>query len=222
MIHGFVHFFLSLPGVVVLAALDSTFFFTLPLGIDAAVVILAARRGMFVWLTPLLAVFGSLVGAGLTYWTGVKIGEAGLGHFTSEKWIERIKRRLHGSAATLAALDLLPPPFPFSLFVLGAGAAKTDRRTFFVTLAGCRLLRFGVEALLGARYGGHALRWIESETVERVVAGIVALAIAAGVWSLLRWRRRRATAKASTAPGRRPGERSRRQHRFRASFPNSR
>lgn len=221
MIHGFVHFFLSLPGVVALAALDSTFFFTLPLGIDAAVVILAARGGAYVWLTPLLASSGSLAGAAFTYWTGLKIGESGLGHLASEKWVERIKRRLQGSAATLAALDLVPPPFPFSLFVLGAGAAKTDRRKFFVTLAGCRLLRFGVEALLGLRYGGHALRWIESETVERVVAAVVVVAIAAGAWSLFRWRRRRrSTARASAAPETRPGEPSPRPHRFRASFPN--
>ena len=48
MIHAFVHFFVSLPGVVALAALDSTFVSTLPLGIDAVVVILAvvARAGV--------------------------------------------------------------------------------------------------------------------------------------------------------------------------------
>ena len=45
-------------GVMALAALDSTFFFTLPLGIDAVVVILAARRGTYFWLTPVLATAG--------------------------------------------------------------------------------------------------------------------------------------------------------------------
>ena len=60
MIHAFVQFFMSLPGVFALAALDSTFFFTLPLGIDAVVVIMAARRGIFFWFTPILATIGSL------------------------------------------------------------------------------------------------------------------------------------------------------------------
>ena len=86
--------------------------------------------------------------------------------------------------------SLMPPPFPFSAFVLAAGAAKTDRRMFFMTLLACRLLRFGVEALLGLRYGRYALQWIESETVERVVAVIVIAAIAASVVSLSRLSRR--------------------------------
>ena len=76
MIHGFVHFFLSMRGAFVLGFLDATFFFTLPLWIDAVIVVLAARRGLFFWLTPLLATGGSLLGAALTYWTGQKIGEA--------------------------------------------------------------------------------------------------------------------------------------------------
>ncbi len=188
MIRGFVHFFVSLPGVFLLAALDSTFFFTLPLGIDAVIVILAARRGVYFWVTPALATAGSLLGAALTYWTGRKAGEKGLERFASGPWLARVRQRLKGSAVTLAALDLIPPPFPFIAFVLGAGAAKADRRKFFVTLALCRMLRFGVEALLGLKYGRHALQWVESETVDRVVTVIVLLAIAAGVMSLLKLR----------------------------------
>jgi len=190
MIHAFVHFFVSLPGVVALAALDSTFFFTLPLGIDAAIVILASRRGVYFWLTPLLATAGSLVGAAFTYWTGMKIGETGLTHVLSPKRLQRIQRRLKGSAVTLAALDLMPPPFPFSLFVLGAGAVKVDRRKFFVTLTCCRLLRFGVDAILGLRYGKRALIWLQSDVVERIVAGVVLLALIVSVISLLRFRLR--------------------------------
>lgn len=223
MIHSFVYFFLSLPGVFVLGFLDSAFFFTLPFGIDAAIVTLAGRRAVYVWLAPLLATAGSILGAAVTYWVGMKIGEAGLHHYASKRWIERVKQKLKGSAVTLAALDLLPPPFPFSAFVLGAGAVKVDRRKFFVTLACCRLLRFGVEALLGLRYGHYALKWIESETVERVVAGVVIVAIAAGLISLVRLRRRhRTTAGGSTGRGTRPGARSPRKNPFRVFSPSSR
>jgi membrane protein YqaA with SNARE-associated domain len=222
MIHGLVHFFVSLPGAFVLGVLDAAFFFTLPLGIDAVIVTLAARRGIYFWLTPLLATAGSLAGAALTYWTGAKIGDAGVRHFASDKWLKRIRERLKGSAVTLAALDLMPPPFPFSAFVLGAGAARVDRRKFFVTLALCRMLRFGAEALLGLRYGRYALKWIESETVERVVAAIVILAIAAGLYSLSRLRRHMPTGGASTGRGTRPASRSPRTNLFRAFFPSSR
>ena len=198
------HFFLSLPGILLLGFLDATFFFTLPLGIDAAIVVLAGRRGLYFWLAPMLATLGSLAGAALTYWTGSKLGDAGMHRFASERWLGRIRAKLKGSAVTLAALDLLPPPFPFSAFVLGAGAAKVDRRKFFVTLGVVRLFRFGVEALLGLRYGRYALMWVESENVERVVTVIVVLAIAAGLMSLGRLRRGHATAAGSDRPGTRP------------------
>jgi len=47
--------FLSPVGAFVLAALDSTLFFYFPLGIDAVVMILVARRATAPWLMPLIA-----------------------------------------------------------------------------------------------------------------------------------------------------------------------
>ena len=70
--------FASPLGVFVLAALDSTLFFSLPFGIDAVVIILAARMRDRAWIVPLCATAGSLAGAALTFWMGVKIGEKGL------------------------------------------------------------------------------------------------------------------------------------------------
>ena len=52
-------------------------FFTLPFGIDAAVVILSARMGRLAWIVPLLATAGATAGAALTFWMGVKIGDTG-------------------------------------------------------------------------------------------------------------------------------------------------
>jgi len=66
--------FASPMGVFVLGALDSTLFFNLPLGIDAAVVILAAQLGDLWWIAALLATIGSVLGAALTFWMGKKIG----------------------------------------------------------------------------------------------------------------------------------------------------
>ena len=71
--------FLSPVGVTVLAALDSTLFFSLPFGIDAAVILLAARDATFAWAVPMLATGGSLVGAAMTFWMGGKAGEKPFG-----------------------------------------------------------------------------------------------------------------------------------------------
>jgi len=48
----------SPAGVIVLAALDSTVFFSLPFGIDAAVILLAARLRNMWWIVPLIATAG--------------------------------------------------------------------------------------------------------------------------------------------------------------------
>src|SRR5712691_11625418 len=132
--------FVSPLGVFVLGALDSTLFFSLPLGIDAAVVILAAQVGDLWWMPPLLATLGSVLGAALTFWMGKKVGEAGLDRWVPKRRLTRIRKRVRERGAiALAVLDLIPPPFPFTPFLLAAGALEVDARTFFVTLAICRM-----------------------------------------------------------------------------------
>src|SRR5262245_48144045 len=157
-------------GVVILAALDSTLFFSLPFGIDGAVIILAARMNELWWTVPLLATAGSVGGAALTYWMGVKIGESGLERYVPQRRLERIRNRINRSGAVaLAVLDLIPPPFPFTPFVLAAGALEVNASMFFITLAVCRILRFGLEAALADRYGQGVLGWLESERFHDIV-----------------------------------------------------
>jgi membrane protein YqaA with SNARE-associated domain len=158
-------------GVVVLAALDSTLFFSLPFGIDAAVIILAARLRDYWWVVPLLATFGSVAGAALTFWMGVKAGEKGLDRWVGdERRLDRIRARIREKGAiALAVLDLIPPPFPFTPFVLAAGALDVDPRTFFGMLIACRIGRFGLEAGLAIRYGRGVLAWLDSDVFHDIV-----------------------------------------------------
>ena len=191
--------FASPLGVFVLAALDSTLFFSWPFGIDTVVVVLAAKRDTYAWIVPLLATAGSVAGAAVTYWMGVKIGDKGLERYIPEKRLETVRRRIGSSGAiALAALDLLPPPFPFTPFVLAAGALEVDRRLFFLTLAVARMLRFGAEAALARMYGKVILRWLESDLVEDIVLGCIVLAVLLTGWSIYKLLR-------SRAPGGRAG-----------------
>ena len=180
--------FASPVGVIVLAALDSTLFFSLPFGIDAVVIILAARLREHWWIVPLLASLGSVAGAALTFWMGVKIGEKGLDRWVpDERRLVRIRRRVREKGAiALAVLDLIPPPFPFTVFVLAAGALEVDPRTFFGTLTVCRLLRFGVEAALALRYGRSILAWLDSEIFHDIVAFFIVLAVALTTFSIVK------------------------------------
>ena len=177
---GWIVAFIASPfGIIVLAALDSTIFFAFPGGIDTAVVILAARGGVFPWIAALLATAGSIGGAALTYWMGVKIGDLGLERYITASRLARIRRKVHSAGAIeMAVLDLIPPPFPFTPFILAAGALEVDVVMFFVTLAACRLLRFGIEALLAAIYGRALLKWFESDIFHDIVIALSVLGLA--------------------------------------------
>jgi membrane protein YqaA with SNARE-associated domain len=183
--HWIVALCASPAGVFVLAALDSTLFFSLPFGIDAAVVILGARLSGLWWIVPLLATSGSLAGAALTFWMGAKIGEQGLDRWVPARRLARVRARARRTGAVaLAVLDLIPPPFPFTPFVLAAGALEVNPRTFFVTLTLCRLLRFGLEAALAATYGSRILAALDSDIFHGAVLFFTVIAIALTAFSL--------------------------------------
>src|SRR5262245_20006680 len=178
--------FATPTGVVVLAALDSTLFFSLPFGIDAAVIILAARmRGLW-WTVPLMASAGSVAGAAFTFWMGIKAGENGLERYVAAKRLQRIRNRISKSGAiALAILDLIPPPFPFTPFVLAAGALEVRASLFFITLAVCRIIRFGIEAALAAWYGKGVLAWLESDVFRDLVSFLIVAAVALTALSIV-------------------------------------
>src|SRR5438128_4079606 len=92
-------------GIVILAALDTTIFFSVPFGIAAAVMILAARGNVMTLIVPLLAIAGGTAGAALTYWMGAKIGEKGLGRYIPPRRLARVRGKIETSGAiALAAL----------------------------------------------------------------------------------------------------------------------
>jgi len=176
--YSFLGYFLTSPGVVVLAALDSSMVFFLPLGIDFVLILLSARRPDMFWLYALLATIGSIIGGAGTFWIGRKVGEHGLARFMKASRLKRLQERVANSAAmTIAALAIIPPPFPFTAFVLTSGAARVNAWTFFVTLAGVRILRFMGEGALAAHYGRGIIGWMRSTTFTVTVAIVAGIAI---------------------------------------------
>ena len=171
-------YFLTPAGLVVMGALDSSLVFFLPLGIDFVVIILTARNPQLFWLYAALATLGALIGAGFTYWLGRKVGEHGLSRLVKPSRLERIERMVsHKAAVSVAALAIVPPPFPFTAFVLTSGAFRINPWPFFSTMAGVRLVRFTAEGALAARYGSGILSWMESSAFTIVVSILAGLAI---------------------------------------------
>jgi membrane protein YqaA with SNARE-associated domain len=189
-IHAAFGFFLTWWGAYLLAALDASMVFFLPFGIDAVVIYLSARDGMFFWLYPLLATAGSVTGAAITFWIGRKVGEMGLERLVAGRHFERFRHRVQkGGAAAMAASALLPPPFPLTPFVLTCGALKVDPRIFLSTFALMRLTRFGGEGALARIYGRGVLRVLESAPFQMVVVAFIFFAVIGTIVSaVMLWR----------------------------------
>jgi membrane protein YqaA with SNARE-associated domain len=183
-------YFLTPGGLVVMGALDSSLIFFLPLGIDFAVIILAARKPDLFWWYAILATAGSLAGAAVTFWIGRKVGEHGLSRLIKPSRLARVEKRVgHRAAVSVAALGIIPPPFPFTAFVLTSGACRANAWSFLTALAAVRVLRFTIEGALAARYGRRILIWMQSTVFEAFVGVLIALAIVGTVVSgLAVWR----------------------------------
>ena len=191
--HAAFGFFLTWWGAYLLAALDASMVFFLPFGIDALVIYLSARHGMFFWIYPLLATSGSVTGAAITYWVGRKAGELGLERLVPSHRFERFRGRVQKQGAVaMASAALLPPPFPLTPFVLTCGALEVDRRIFFTMFALMRLIRFGSEAALARVYGRGVLRMLESEQFQMVIIGFIVMAVlGTTVSAIVFWRNTR-------------------------------
>lgn len=178
---SFFGLFVSWWGVFVLGALDSSMLFFMPYGIDALVIILAARDDELFWLYPLLATAGSVVGAAATFWIGRKLGEVGLERLVPKRRLERIRSRISGSgtapAVAFAVPAMMPPPFPLTPFVLTCGALNVELWRFLSVFGAVRLIRFGAEAVLATLYGRRILRILESDAFQIVISGFIVIAV---------------------------------------------
>src|SRR5215467_2765081 len=165
-------------GLWLIAALDSTMLFFLPLAVDIAVIVLASRGHEMFWVYPIIGATGSLCGAAITYYIGFRIGDAGLERFVSSGRLERIRKKIRSKGAVaIAILDIVPPPFPFTAFILAAGALEVSASRFFLWLWVSRLLRFGAEAVLAFFYGRQIINWFNSPTFEYIAIFLFVVAV---------------------------------------------
>lgn len=208
---SFLGYFLTPAGLMAIGILDASVVFYLPLGVDFVAIIMTARKPEWFWLYAILATIGSTMGSAGTYWVGKKIGEKGLARFVKERQVQRMKARLDRGALVVAALGAIPPPFPFTAFVLGAGAFELRLWAFFVWLVIARLLRFVCETALAAHYGSQIIRWMKTPVFETIVGGFIVLVVIGTIASsVVLWRkaksdsaaspRRRRTARAAARP----------------------
>jgi len=144
------------PGLFFIALLDAALI-PLPGGPDVVVITLSHHSHAMMPLYVAMAVIGSTIGSLFLYGIALRGGKAALRKFSQEK-----RRRAMGLVGrygqwALLVAAVLPPPFPFKLFVLSAGAFRLEVWRFIAALVIGRGFRFALEGIAAVLYGEAAI-----------------------------------------------------------------
>jgi len=104
----------------------------------------------------LAATSGSAIGCWILYKISERAGSRMLKRFSEAKQ-KRVKELIdrYDMFAVLVA-TLLPPPFPFKLFVMTAGVFRFSLLRFMIAIVAGRTFRFLLEGYLAVKYGAEA------------------------------------------------------------------
>jgi membrane protein YqaA with SNARE-associated domain len=183
------HFFIAWGGwgLLTLGTLDSSFLF-FPLGNDLLMVLLTTQHHQLMPYYAAMATAGSVMGCFLTDIASRKAGEAGLKGRVSQRRLAYVQKQVtQRGAIMLTVASVMPPPFPFTVFVMAAAALKYPRWRLLGIIAAARCARFLIEGWLAIEYGRHLIRMSQSPAFESVVLTLVAVCIGGSVWSIVSW-----------------------------------
>jgi membrane protein YqaA with SNARE-associated domain len=186
---------LGAPGLFVVAFLDSSFL-SLPQINDLLLVLSVTKSPHLMPLYATMATLGSIAGCFVMYAIGRKGGDALLRSRFKGPHLERAMRLFHryGLLAVLVPA-ILPPPAPFKVFVVLAGAAKLEPWKFAIAVGLGRGFRYFGEGLLAVWYGEAAMDFLRGH--GRQVALWAGLAVLVAGIAYAVWHNRRARAEAS-------------------------
>jgi membrane protein YqaA with SNARE-associated domain len=142
-------------GLFAIALLDSALI-PLPGGPDAVMLLLSTQNPARMPFYALGATVGSVVGCLILYYISRRAGRRALEKFTPEKQA-RVKELVDRyDVLSVLVASVLPPPFPFKLFVITAGVFRLSVVRFVIAVAAGRAFRFFLEGFLAVRYGEQA------------------------------------------------------------------
>ena len=178
-------------GLILMGVLDSSVIPT-PGGLDALTIVLAAREKELWLYYAAMAVIGSVLGGYLTYRLGRKGGEGALERRLSKKRLQRVHSAFERwGFGTIFIPAIMPPPFPLSPFLLGAGALNYPLKKYLLALTAGRAIRFTLVAYLASLYGRSLLNLLTQHYMTILIV-LIALAVVGGlIFMIYRSRRKR-------------------------------
>src|ERR671913_1692656 len=178
-------------GLFAIALLDSALI-PLPGGPDAVMILLSTERPAWMPVYALAATAGSVIGCVILYRISRRAGRSALERFPPEKQA-RVKELVDRyDVLSVLVASVLPPPFPFKLFVITAGVFRLSLLRFALAVAVGRAFRFFLEGFLAVRYGERA-KDLLAENYPAVGLGVAVLIVAVFVIRNLLKRRRTKT-----------------------------
>jgi membrane protein YqaA with SNARE-associated domain len=153
----FSHWLLSFGpfGLFAIAFLDSVLV-PMPGGVDAMLLLLSASRPSWMLIYVATAMIGSTAGCVVLYLASKRAGHRALARFSEAKQ-KRVKDLIDRyDVLSVLVASVLPPPFPFKLFVVSAGVFRLNLLRFTIAIAAGRTFRYLLEGYLAARYGDQA------------------------------------------------------------------
>jgi membrane protein YqaA with SNARE-associated domain len=142
-------------GLFAVAVLDSSFV-PLPSSADALMLLLTAAHPRWMVFYAIVATAGSTLGCWILYYASRRAGRRALGKFSESKQ-KRVKELIDRyDVLSVLVASLLPPPFPFKLFVMTAGVFRFSLIRFLLAIVVGRGFRFLLEGYFAVRYGAQA------------------------------------------------------------------
>lgn len=162
-------------GLAAVAFFDSSVL-SFPFVTDAIVIELSREHPARMPYYAAMAAAGSLLGCIWLYLLAKKGGEAYF-HHKHGHLADRMRSWVDANAfLSVFVPGILPPPFPFKVFVLAEGVFQVPLRTFVLALVCGRCLRYFAEGVLGVRYGEAVIVFMKVHTLAFALACFLILA----------------------------------------------
>ena len=182
-------------GLFAVALLDSTFV-PLPSSVDALMILLTTANPRWMVVYAVIATAGSTLGCVILYSISKRAGSRALRKFSpsKQKRVQELIERYDVLSVLVASV--MPPPFPFKLFVVSAGVFRFGLLRFTLAIIAGRMFRFLLEGYLAVRYGEQA-----KEVLARYYPWIgLGLAVLIVVFFVVRNRRKKSLANVPESP----------------------
>jgi membrane protein YqaA with SNARE-associated domain len=170
----------------IIAMFDSSFL-SLPEVNDFLIIALSIKNPSSMLYYCLMTTLGSIAGCLLLYVVGRRGGEILVRRKFSKEKVERVYQwyQKYGVLAVTIP-SILPPPTPFKIFVLSAGAFQVSVGRFILAITVGRGFRYFLEGFLAIQYGEKARDYMQHNYPTAAITVVVIILLGVLAYYLMR------------------------------------